>query len=294
MKKITSTLALSVILLGTISPPVQTFASVQEEKEVNSTIPESSSKNENKILSSEEEQTLLESEEISEQNDNIESPNLSSEDDQFLLGTEEEGRAAVSSNDNYQISEQTESNDSTSSDYLIPDEALRKIINAKLGKLTSYSPSVEELESITGTLSLTGSKSNFLKVDSWDGLEYLQGITGLSFMYVETSSEVLTKIKSLENLTTISFNTITFTGTDASMKVNGKDVGIQQEVDFSPLGEVTNLQNLYMTYMNTEIKGTTGYPRLKGNLTGLGSLSHLKRLDIGQLGESDDNSFKWI
>ncbi|MGF2924867.1 bacterial Ig-like domain-containing protein [Lactococcus garvieae] len=294
MKKITSTLALSVILLGAISPPVQTFANVQEEKEVNSTIPEYSSENENKISSSEEEQTLLESEEISEQNENIESPNLSSEDDQSLLGTEEEERAAVSSNDNYQISEQTESNDSTSSDYLIPDEALRKIINAKLGKLTSYSPSAEELESITGTLSLTGSKSNFLKVDSWDGLEYLQGITGLSFMYVETSSEVLTKIKSLDNLTTISFNAITFTGTDASMKVNGKDVGIQQEVDFSPLGEVTNLQNLYMTYMNTEIKGTTGYPRLKGNLTGLGSLSHLKRLDIGQLGETDDNSFKWI
>ncbi|MFK4910705.1 bacterial Ig-like domain-containing protein [Lactococcus petauri] len=295
MKKITSTLALSVILLGAISPPVQTFASVQEEKEVNSTIPESSSKNENKILSSEEEQTLLESKEISEQNDDIESPNLSSEDDQSLLGTEEEARAAVSSNDNYQISEQTESsNDSVSSDYLIPDEALRKIVNAKLGKLTSYSPSIEELESITGSLSLTGSQTTYLKVDSWEGLEYLKGITGLSFMYVETSSEVLTKIKSLENLTTISFNAITFTGTDASMKVNGKDVGIQQEVDFSPLGEVTNLQNLYMTYMNTEIKGTTGYPRLKGNLTGLGSLSHLKRLDIGQLGETDDNSFKWI
>ncbi|MFK4955287.1 bacterial Ig-like domain-containing protein [Lactococcus garvieae] len=294
MKKITSTLALSVILLGAISPPVQTFASVQEEKEVNSTIPESSSKNENKILSSEEEQTLLESKEISEQNENIESPNLSSEDDQSLLGTEEEERAAVSSNDNYQISEQTESNDSTSSDYLIPDEALRKIINAKLGKLTSYSPSAEELESITGTLSLTGSKSSFLKVGSWDGLEYLQGINGLSFMYVETSSEVLTKIKSLENLTNISFNTITFTGTDSSMKVNGKDVGIQQEVDFSPLGEVKDLQDLHMTYMNTEIRGTTGYPRLKGNLTGLKSLSHLKRLDIGQLGETDDNSFKWI
>ncbi|WP_285141121.1 bacterial Ig-like domain-containing protein [Lactococcus petauri] len=295
MKKITSTLALSVILLGAISPPVQTFASVQEEKEVNSTIPESSSKNENKILSSEEEQTLLESKEISEQNDDIESPNLSSDDDQSLLGTEEEERAAVSSNDNYQISEQTESsNDSLSSDYLIPDEALRKIVNAKLGKLTSYSPSIEELESITGSLSLTGSQTTYLKVDSWEGLEYLKGITGLSFMYVETSSEVLTKIKSLENLSTISFNAITFTGTDASMKVNGKDVGIQQEVDFSPLGEVTNLQNLYMTYMNTEIRGTTGYPRLKGNLTGLGSLSHLKRLDIGQLGDTDDNSFKWI
>ena len=117
MKKITSKLALSVILLGAISPPVQTFANVQEEKEENSTIPEYSSENENKISSSEEEQTLLESEEISEQNENIESPNLSSEDDQSLLGTEEEERAAVSSNDNYQISEQTESNDSTSSDY---------------------------------------------------------------------------------------------------------------------------------------------------------------------------------
>lgn len=194
-----------------------------------------------------------------------------------------------------EINGQTDVNNvSTSSEYLIPDEVLRKLVNSMLGKTTSYSPTIEELGSIKGTLSVVGASNSFVKVESWEGLEYLKGITGLQFMYVETSSDVLTKIKELASLERINFNTVTFTGNDSTMTVNGKSVGIQQEVDFSPLGELTNLEQLSMTYMNTEIKSATGYPRLKADFAGLSSLSKLKRIDIGQIGDTTDNHFNWL
>lgn len=180
--------------------------------------------------------------------------------------------------------------------YLVPDEKLRQIINKRLNKPLLYSPTPEELSSITGLLDISSDlKAGNIIIKSWEGLQYLTKISMLQVSNVETDSELLTYISRLPNITTLILDSIVFTGNDSIMvDKSGKAVGIKQIIDFSPLVKLKELNVLSINMINTEIKNYTAYARARASFSNLGKINTLTNIYISQIGETDDNSFRWL
>lgn len=180
--------------------------------------------------------------------------------------------------------------------YLVPDQKLRQIINKRLNKPLLYSPTPEELSSITGLLDISSnSKESNIIIKSWEGLQYLDKISMLQVADVETDSELLTYISRLPNITSLILDNIVFTGNDSTMvDKSGKDIGIKQIIDFSPLSNLKKLNSLSINMINTEIKNYTAYARAQAKFSNLGKINTLTNIYISQIGETDDNSFRWL
>lgn len=179
-------------------------------------------------------------------------------------------------------------------DYLIPDVEFRKVVNKSLGKLGGYSATKEELASIK-FLNVQGTRTKQLKINSFEGLEYLTGLETLQVTYLTTAADFLTQIGKLSSLQDLKLNTVFFTGTDDILTTSsGERVEIQQDVDFSPIGNAMTLKSLSLTFINTRTANYQSYNRLRAGLTGLGKLSNLEKLTIGQMGDLDDPSAAWL
>ncbi|EUJ28853.1 cell wall surface anchor family protein [Listeria floridensis FSL S10-1187] len=183
----------------------------------------------------------------------------------------------------------------TQADYLIPDAVLRQIVNKRLGKTQGYAATKEELATIT-SLQIEGSSTTYLKIGSFEGLEYLTHLDYLRLLYMITNEEALSEIGKLSALTKLDLNSVLFTGSDAEITLrSGQKVTIKQSIDFSPLGQVTTLKRLALTFINSYVSPSyVGYNRLEGNYNGLGNLKQLESLDIGQVGNMADNDAKWL
>ncbi|WP_099224157.1 bacterial Ig-like domain-containing protein [Listeria costaricensis] len=179
-------------------------------------------------------------------------------------------------------------------DFLIPDNCLREKINQSLGKNKDYSATKEELATIKA-LNISSYKET-LDIQSFQGIEYLTNLSSLTIISAAVPADVSEHLGKLTSLTYLLLNTVYVTGQDAVIKDEyGKEIGITQTVNFSPLGNLKALQTLSLTVINTYIdQNYMAYNRVKSELSGLGKLTNLTKLYLGQFGDTDDNSMAWL
>ncbi|WP_407269753.1 leucine-rich repeat domain-containing protein [Radiobacillus sp. PE A8.2] len=177
---------------------------------------------------------------------------------------------------------------------LIPDDALRQLINVELGKSTSYEPTQVDLESLT---KLRGFRENIadleglqyainleeltLSYNQFDDLTPISGLTSLKHLNIDSSMlDDISAISGLTNLISldIGHNQISKL-TALNNLTNLTELRIQATPidDLTPLSNLTNLTSLYL--MDTDIT----------DLSPISSLTNLTELTVNRQQFEDDD-----
>lgn len=259
--------------------------------------PVETQKNESSALENVVEQEDAINEQANLKEANVAAPKKTQENEQTKpnasLGVKEKAAAKVEADTKPEAEQKPEAKE-VNNDYLIPDVEFRKVVNKSLGKLGGYSATKEELAGIK-FLNVQGTRTKQLKIDSFEGLEYLTGLETLQVTYLTTAADFLTQIGKLSSLQDLKLNTVFFTGTDALLTTSsGERIEIQQDVDFSPIGNATTLKKLSISFINTQVTGYQAYNRLRAGLTGLGKLVNLEELYLSEMGDLDDLGIAWV
>ncbi|PID82555.1 MAG: hypothetical protein CSB16_00260 [Clostridiales bacterium] len=130
---------------------------------------------------------------------------------------------------------------------VIPDDALKKDINRKLGKGEVTTPiSREEVESLTGLLSAHNYEQEE-KIESIEGLQYAVNIDSLGISHNQISD--LSPISELTNLKSINFsnNQISDIGPISGLlNLEIIDFSNNQISDITPISYLTNLEKVWL------------------------------------------------
>ena len=192
------------------------------------------------------------------------------------------------------------------STYLVKDVNFRKVINRHLGKsgtlLETYSATAAELETITllNLYSINNPMSNYLKVESLEGIEYLKNLKTLQLMYAIIPEEALVDIGKLENLTTLTINSTLFSGNDTTTILLNKQINegpieaqmlfpIDNHINLGPLSNLQKLESLSITINGFQQNAEYSYSaRTHFDVSGLDGLT------AGDFAEVDDPSFDFL
>ncbi|QIK86317.1 hypothetical protein G7061_06690 [Erysipelothrix sp. HDW6B] len=176
-----------------------------------------------------------------------------------------------------------------------PDPVVYNRLLLHFAKPAGYQFTKKDLKQVR-YIDFQGSSTEFDHVTTLSGLEYATNLENLGFTYVTMSESLLQEIGTLSSLKSLNFNSVFFKGTDASYNYGGNTpVSIQNDVDFSPLGKLSNLETLFVNSVNSEM--TANYQikaRGRFNFEGLKNLTNLKKLDIAVVGDMHDNSAAWL
>ncbi|AMP20263.1 hypothetical protein AZF37_02920 [endosymbiont 'TC1' of Trimyema compressum] len=142
-----------------------------------------------------------------------------------------------------------------------------------------------------------------------EGIEYLknlQNLQNLQIMYSIIPEEALANIGKLENLTGLTINNTLFSGNNTTAKLLNMQINdgpiesvmmvpIDNNINLLPLSSLGKLENLYITITGTQQNAAYSYsPRTHFDIAGLGRLTSLKNLTLGDFPEVDDSSFDFL
>ena len=199
--------------------------------------------------------------------------------------------------------------------YLIPDLQLRKIVNAKLGKsggaLETYEATESELATIKNDWAsfdiLSTKSSDMLDIKSLEGLQYLTGVKQLRLQNIIMQEKDLAVISQMTWLEGLRFNSVIFGGETSAttprynISINGGAVQgivhipIDQEIDLSPLGNLSNLKTFYFTLNGMQQDGAYTYSRRTYyDLSGLDGLINVKELELNDMGAVADTTYDFL
>lgn len=195
--------------------------------------------------------------------------------------------------------------------YYIKDPVLREIINKRLYKEEGYNPTPTDLESITflqiEPQNGSGYNSrNYLRIDSFEGFEYLVNLNYLIIKNTIMDERDLETIAMVTSLISLDIEYSFFTGrndvstTLLNTSINGAsrtdvDLAFSSYVSLEPLSNLTALTQIQLV-RNATINDRTEFGKtLTGyDLTGWEKLVNLEYIWIEGASSFNDNSFGFI